>query len=169
MTLDEAIKHCEEKAKELRIEAEQVRDIGEVISNPKQPYNKPVKNRLECAEEYEQLAEWLEELVELRSQRASECEWCKGCKEHDKENHCCHRLSNFIHTQAKEIHDMAYEEGKNDRPKGKWLTIEDRNGEVVLAECSKCGRTVNVACGKTLADYPFCHCGADMGEGGVGE
>ena len=102
--------------------------------------------------------------MELRSQRASECEWCKGCKEHDEENHCCHRLSNFIHTQAKEIHNMAYEEGKNDRPKGKWLTIEDRNGEVVLAECSKCGRTINVTCGKTLADYPFCHCGAEMKE-----
>lgn len=66
MTLDEAIKHCKEKAKELRIEAEQVRDIGEVISNPKQPYNEPVKNCLECAKEHEQLAEWLKELKERR-------------------------------------------------------------------------------------------------------
>lgn len=66
MTLDEAIKHCEEKAKELRTEAEQLRDIGEVISSPKQPYNEPVKNCLECAREHEQLAEWLKELKTLR-------------------------------------------------------------------------------------------------------
>lgn len=66
MTLDEAIKHCKEKAEELRLEAEQVRDIGEVISNPNQPYNEPVKDCLECAEEHEQLADWLEELQYLR-------------------------------------------------------------------------------------------------------
>lgn len=62
MTLDEAIKHAEEKAKELREQAEQLRDIGERISNPKQPYNEPVKACLDCAEEHEQLAEWLKEL-----------------------------------------------------------------------------------------------------------
>lgn len=66
MTLDEAIKHCEEKAKELRTEAEQLRDIGEVISNSKQPYNEPVKNCLECAKEHEQLAEWLKELKRIK-------------------------------------------------------------------------------------------------------
>lgn len=66
MTLDEAIAHCKEKAKELRTEAEQLRDIGEVMSSPKQPYNKPVKNCLECANEHEQLAEWLEELKTWR-------------------------------------------------------------------------------------------------------
>ena len=68
MDLNEAIAHAEEKAKELRIEAEQLRDIGEVISNPKQPYNEPVKNCLACAEEHEQLAEWLKELKQLREQ-----------------------------------------------------------------------------------------------------
>lgn len=62
MTIDEAIKHCKEKAKELRTEAEQLRDIGEVISSPKQPYNEPVKDCRECAKEHEQLAEWLKEL-----------------------------------------------------------------------------------------------------------
>lgn len=69
MTLDEAIKHCKEKAKELRLEAEQVRDIGEVVSSTKQPYNEPVKACLECAKEHEQLAEWLEELKEWRKLR----------------------------------------------------------------------------------------------------
>lgn len=28
--------------------------------------------------------------------------------------------------------------------------------------CSNCGRSVNVICGKTLEDYPYCHCGAKM-------
>ena len=64
--LDETIKHCEEKAKRLRTEAEQVRNIGELISNPKYPYNEPVKNCLECAKEHEQLAEWLKELKSFK-------------------------------------------------------------------------------------------------------
>ena len=48
MTLDEAIQHCEEKAKEQRIEA-----------NYRIP---PKTDCLKCAEEHEQLAEWLKEL-----------------------------------------------------------------------------------------------------------
>ena len=61
-----------------------------------------------------------------KEERPNEYEWCKGCKEHDAENHCCHRLSNFIHTQAQEIHDMAYEEGKNARTKGEWIPVSER-------------------------------------------
>ena len=52
MTLDEAIKHCEEKAAEKRIEA-----------NYRIP---PKADCLKCAEEHEQLAEWLKELKALR-------------------------------------------------------------------------------------------------------
>ena len=70
MTLDEAIKHCKEKAEELRLEAEQVRDIGEVISSPKQPYNEPVKKCRDCAEEHEQLAEWLEDYKRLLGEKS---------------------------------------------------------------------------------------------------
>lgn len=65
MTLDEAIRHVEEKAKRLRTEAEQIRNIGELISNPKYPYNEPVKNCLECAKEHEQLAEWLKHYQQM--------------------------------------------------------------------------------------------------------
>lgn len=72
MNLDEAIQHCEEKAKELRTEAEQLRDIGDAISNSKHPYNEPVKNCRECAEEYEQLAEWLMELKKLREENVNQ-------------------------------------------------------------------------------------------------
>ena len=75
MTLDEAIKHCKEKAKELRTEAEQLRNIGEVISSPKQPYNEPVKNCRECAKEHEQLAEWLRDYKKLLEDQKQTGEW----------------------------------------------------------------------------------------------
>ena len=57
MTLDEAIAHCQEVAKELR----------------KQPFKEKmdiedIADCEECAEEHEQLAEWLKELKELRKE-----------------------------------------------------------------------------------------------------
>ena len=52
MTLEEAIKHCEEKAEELRKKAEFAEEEGN--------YRK--EDCLECAKEHEQLAEWLKEL-----------------------------------------------------------------------------------------------------------
>lgn len=79
MNLDEAIQHCEEKAKELRTEAEQLRDIGDAISNSKQPYNEPVKNCRECAEEHEQLAEWLKDYKRLLEEK-TQGEWIKVTK-----------------------------------------------------------------------------------------
>jgi len=135
MTLDEAIIHTRETAEKLRKQYE-------LYDHWDEEEEERANDCLECADEHEQLAKWLEELVELRSQRASECEWCKGCKEHDEENHCCHRLSNFIHTQAKEIHDMAYEEGKNDRQQGEWINREAVSNTIFpfweRYECNKC-------------------------------
>ena len=55
MTLDEAIKHCEEKAKEQRIIAKNTSYSDTYILKC-----------FECAEEHEQLAEWLKELKERR-------------------------------------------------------------------------------------------------------
>ena len=57
MTLDEAIAHCQETAKELR----------------KQPFKEKmdIEDTADCetcAEEHEQLAEWLKELKELRKE-----------------------------------------------------------------------------------------------------
>ena len=62
MTLDEAIKHCEEKAKELRGQVDahivvDAEDIGDCI---------------ECANEHEQLAEWL---TELKALKENKCDW----------------------------------------------------------------------------------------------
>ena len=66
MTLDEAIKHCEEKAKSQRETA--IKDfydnkttLGEMV------------NCRECAKEHEQLAEWLKELKAYKE--APQGEW----------------------------------------------------------------------------------------------
>lgn len=60
MTLDEAIAHAREKAKEIR---ENIID-----GNNLEPYESYCNAMIErCAEEHEQLAEWLEEFKELRN------------------------------------------------------------------------------------------------------
>jgi hypothetical protein len=59
--LDEAIKHCEEKAKELREQPfKEKMDIEDVASCE------------ECAEEHEQLAEWLKELKSFKEGKNSQ-------------------------------------------------------------------------------------------------
>ena len=57
MTLDEAIKRCKEKAEELREQIITALDDGREI------YDKDCED---CANDHEQLAEWLEELAERR-------------------------------------------------------------------------------------------------------
>ncbi len=59
MTLIEAIKHCEEKAEELRKQS----DEFVLCTNIK-------KECLKCAEEHEQLAEWLKELKAYKDAEA---------------------------------------------------------------------------------------------------
>lgn len=59
MTLDEAIKHCEEVAK-------QNRELFELIGISS--YDEDNYNCLECAKAHEQLAEWLKELKQLKEQ-----------------------------------------------------------------------------------------------------
>ena len=58
LTLDEAIKHCKEKARELSDKA--YAEWGKTMTE-EQAYECN-----ECAREHEQLAEWLTELKELR-------------------------------------------------------------------------------------------------------
>ena len=59
MTLSDAIEHCKEKAEELRAEADMY--YKSLIYS-----NDTADSCLECAEEHEQLAEWLTELKEIR-------------------------------------------------------------------------------------------------------
>jgi hypothetical protein len=67
----------------------------------------------------------------------------------------------------------AYNNGVRDtkkdyRQQGEWIKVKenrmsiDMSGELVTQyKCSKCGRGIATLPSK-LADYPFCHCGADM-------
>lgn len=64
--LDEAIQHCHEKAEHLR---EGVR-ISQSMTAAEQA------DRINCAEEHEQLAEWLTELRDRREGKAA----CKNCE-----------------------------------------------------------------------------------------
>lgn len=136
MTLDEAIKHCKEKAEELRLKAEQVRDIGEVISSPKQPYNEPVKKCRDCAEEHEQLAEWLEDYKRLLGEKSYTMGYQDGL-----------------------------EDGLQDiREQGEWIKITKDGITPAEYTCSNCGRTVKSYYDDyfIVKEYPFCHCGAKM-------
>ena len=83
MTLDEAIKHAREKAEENRKGA---------------TYNFPTLSDyydmcLKCAEEHEQLAEWLEELKKYREMNIVHCKDCKhwgtGVAGETKNIKCC--------------------------------------------------------------------------------
>ncbi len=56
-------------------------------------------------------------------------------------------------------------------PRGEWIKVKeermsiDMSGEIVTRyKCSICGRYI-VTLPSKLADYPFCHCGADMRKG----
>lgn len=54
LSLDEAIKHCEEKAKDLRQQSDFIQDQEEF------------DDCCECAREHDQLASWLKELAEYQ-------------------------------------------------------------------------------------------------------
>jgi protein subunit release factor A len=65
MTLDDAIKHCEEKAEELekRLKPYQCESINKKLYEVNK---KEWDSCLECAKEHRQLAEWLRELKAYR-------------------------------------------------------------------------------------------------------
>ena len=67
MTLDEAIKHCDEKAEELKEKAEsniiEITKEGEIRVYDGKEYD----DCLECAKEHEQLAEWLTQLKQVQN------------------------------------------------------------------------------------------------------
>lgn len=60
MTLDEAIKHCEEKAEIQKDKAERYEYKGLTVAG---------RECLECANEHEQLAKWLEDYKRLLGER----------------------------------------------------------------------------------------------------
>lgn len=75
MTIDEAIQHCEEKAKELKADTEVYKRVKATPEH--------IAKCEECAREHEQLAEWLKELKSYREcdLLRDECSFCgdKDC------------------------------------------------------------------------------------------
>lgn len=63
MTLDEAIKHCEEVAQEKRYEYQECLAVHDTES---------AMNCKKCGEEHEQLAKWLKELKALKEKSLGE-------------------------------------------------------------------------------------------------
>lgn len=138
MTLDEAIKHCEE--------------VVEKNENKAQEWHKQTKNRvvnfcekaiqaendcIECADEHKQLAEWLKELKQFKEQEP--CEDVVSREEAIrvlKEN-CSHWDTNVM------LIDIATDLLKKlpsvtlTRKKGKW--IKRNNDYFDWYECSECG------------------------------
>ena len=121
MTLDEAIKHCEEKAEELREQPfKEKMDIEEVADCE------------ECAEEHEQLAEWLKELKAYKEASKgdlisrSELKKCAiPCEIHNGAlTDLCVTLYQIDNAPTvkypfyQEAYQTGYEEGKNERQKG---------------------------------------------------
>ena len=45
---------------------------------------------------------------------------------------------------------------------GHWIESKGYDDRDHFYTCSECGRNINLICGATLADYPYCHCGAKM-------
>lgn len=59
--------------------------------------------------------------------------------------------------------DRAVEalEAYKERKKGKWKPYFE-NGIMAAYKCSECNRVIEVVKCASLAEYPYCHCGARM-------
>jgi DNA-directed RNA polymerase subunit RPC12/RpoP len=89
MTLEEAIKHCEEVAEENEKNAKNINNIYK-------------KSCLECASEHRQVAEWLKELKEYKDERVG-CEYCKHKFREQHERPCSLCQRNFMDMFEREV------------------------------------------------------------------
>jgi len=70
----------------------------------------------------------------------------------------CAKSENYSAITRIIANGIPYEE----RPKGEW--IKEPNGRTTdIYRCSVCKRSIMLCKGANLTNYPFCHCGADMG------
>ena len=82
----------------------------------------------------------------------------------------------IVKINTNDIEYKAYCKGVEDgkkiaRPQGEWI-MQRHDLDGCFYTCSNCGRMIRVSLfiddpedNETLADYPFCHCGADMRKG----
>ena len=101
ITIDEAIKHCEEVAEKLE---KQVKPYQcEAINKKLYEVNKKEWDEcLECASEHRQLAEWLRELRAYREARVG-CEYCKHNYREQHERPCSLCQRNFMDMFESEV------------------------------------------------------------------
>lgn len=66
MTIEEAIKHCEEVAEKNETKGKMIQNN---FSKLRREQKQEIDSCLECASEHRQLAEWLKELKELRKNK----------------------------------------------------------------------------------------------------
>ena len=158
MTLDEAIKHCKEKAEELK------NQYGELANKRPEPIEEQMRllqekhDCLACANEHEQLANWLEDykrLLEERTQgdlisREALKKCAIPCQIHNGAlTDLCvplYQIDNAPVVETKTIHDVnsAYDRGfitamkAYSKPQGEWIPVSDRlpeiNKEVIVTD-----------------------------------
>ena len=175
MTLDEAIKHCEEKAKELSDKA--YAEWGKSMTEEE------AYNCNECAREHEQLAEWLKELKALKEAPKRDLISREALKKEISNNKKV--AGRFIegvimlidNAPSVEVDEMTQDlinkvnvniglakPIKDERPQGEWIGINrDCRGYCDTFKCSICGAYIYPYTVVKELDYNGCpYCFADM-------
>ena len=176
MTLDEAIAHAEEVAKE----NQRVIDTGIVFNDvtidmlycdDTEVIEKHLANYQKRAEEYRQLAEWLRDYKQLKKQEPCEdaisrqavLDLCDKKTRYDilyeyYEGKKCIRgwnegkIINF--TQLMQLPSVIPQSKT-----GHWIIMDIEDCELFMAKCSECGEIVD---SRMISKSPYCHCGAKM-------
>ena len=158
MTLDEAIKHCDEVAEKNETKGKMIQNN---FSKLRREQKQEIDYCLECASEHRQLAEWLLELKNY--QRGIE-----RIKElRDGFNQIPLSLEASVLESALEL---LGEEGRKaleqqPRPRGKWIHWTDDYKDYVTCSCCEYGEEGEVLLSDKTPVCPIC--GADMRESEV--
>ena len=150
MTLDEAIKHCEEVAEE-----------NQAVVDSCDYYEENMVKCEECVKEHRQLATWLRELKQLKEQAS-----CKDCISREKLDKA---LYEHFHEEdsPNNITDVRLGAVRNfikrfpptnpQEPKtGHWIYSTAVNtGEIIWSKCSKCGNEER-GCAQRMKYCPEC-------------
>ena len=99
MTIDEAIKYCEEVAEEKESICNVIENEGETWTDSGKNYYDICKK---CASEHRQLAKWLKELKAYKDERVG-CEYCKHNYREQHERPCSLCQRNFMDMFEREV------------------------------------------------------------------
>ena len=99
----------------------------------------------------------------LEKQEKAYDEWCPGCKEYDKDRHCCPRFSKVIRGTLDEVEQQRWIPVVH----GKWEDKEVIHKRCIeewqSARCSACGKYHTTPYMYYFDDFKFCpNCGAKM-------